>query len=102
MTATQPRRSKWQAETEGASSKKKAKESKLASRVDQLTTVHNQMEAVYLALQTEATRGSVVLSIPRKAIAEPKEDQRSGIERRTSQYHWLWFACSLAISTAIS
>lgn len=35
------------------------------------------MEVVFLALQTEATRGSVALSIPPKAIVEPKEDHLS-------------------------
>ncbi len=47
------------------------------------------MEAVFLALQTEAIRGSVALSITPKAIAEPEEDQ----------YLWLWLACSLAVNT---
>ncbi|KAL7385240.1 hypothetical protein ABVT39_018069 [Epinephelus coioides] len=41
------------AETEGAFSKKKTRESKVASRVDQLTAVLNKMKSVFLALQTE-------------------------------------------------
>ena len=61
LSPARPSRPKRRApDTEAASSRKKAKECELASRVDHLTAELNQMKSIFLALQTGMVQGVCV------------------------------------------
>ena len=62
------------AETAGAPSGKRAKESKLTSRVDQLTEELNQVKSVFLAIQSGTSAGDVGAPAPPVAMLDPEED----------------------------
>lgn len=75
LPPAQPSRSKRRAaEAAGASSGKRVKESKLASRVDQLTEELNQMKSLFLAIQSGTGAVDVGAPAPPAAMFEPEED----------------------------
>ena len=60
--------------TAGAPSGKRAKESKLASRVDQLTEELNQVKSLFLAIQSGTGAGDVGAPAPPAAMFDTEED----------------------------
>ena len=78
QSPAQPSRPKRRAaETAGASSGRRAKESKLASKVDQLTEELNQMKSLVLAIRSGTGAGDTGAPAPPTVVFEPEDDALS-------------------------
>ncbi|XP_047454133.1 uncharacterized protein LOC125016013 [Mugil cephalus] len=62
------------AETAVPTSRKRVKESSLATKVDQLTTEINNMKSLFLTFQSGTGAGEPAASVPPAAILEPEKD----------------------------
>ncbi|KAK0149825.1 hypothetical protein N1851_009418 [Merluccius polli] len=84
QSQAQPSRPKRRAaETAGASSGRRAKESKLASKVDQLTEELNQMKSLVLAIRSGTGAGDTGAPAPPTVVFEPEDDALSLVASAT-------------------